>query len=131
MEISDTQVIAYVDDELPEAERAAIEAAATADPALAARIARHAALRGRLSGAFAGALDEPTPDRLVALIAGSGAEKTPSAADNVVDLARVRSLRASPTPRPRPVWLAWGALAACLVVGAVMVQGRLSPDRRR
>jgi hypothetical protein len=125
MEISDTQVIAYVDDELPEVERAAVEAAAAEDPALAARIAGHKALRSRLAGAFAGALDEPAPDPLVALIVGSAPAQSASGADNVVDLARVRTLRADPKPRPRPVWLAWAALAACLVVGAVMLQDRL------
>lgn len=93
MTVTDEMLTAYVDGELPEAQRLLVDSAVAADPALFERLEQHRRLRARVFGAFAGVIDEPVPERLVAAGAPS----------NVV------SLRRGP-----PVW---AAIAASLVVG--------------
>jgi len=90
------RLIAYLDGELPAAERVAFEAELAADPALAAQLEAHRALAARVSDTYAPVLEEPVPPRLIA-IAGA---------------ANDRGGRASSLPR-------WAAMAACLVVGLV------------
>src|SRR5581483_10390293 len=63
---SDETLMAYADGELDAAERAAIERALDSDPALAARVAQHQALRSDVFAAFAPILDEPVPPALTA-----------------------------------------------------------------
>ena len=107
MTFSDETLMAYADEELDATTRAAVEAAAAADPRLAERIARHRALRARLRAAFDPVLDEPLPGRLLASVrAAPGAPRS----------ARVIALRA----RPRWSWPQWGAVAASLVLGALL-----------
>ncbi len=123
MKITDMVIAAYVDDELPAADRAAVEAAAKLDPAIAERLERHQRLRRRMAGAFAATLDEVVPEALIATVASAKA-----APDNVVDLARAREQRAAPPPaRARSSWLAWGAIAAGVALVVVVVQGRIAP----
>jgi hypothetical protein len=98
MTYSDDTLMAYADGELDPAERAAIEQAMRADPAIAAAVARHRALRADVAAAFAGILDEPVPARL----------QPP---------APVVSLAVEREKRRRWSWPEWGALAATLVVG--------------
>ncbi|MEO7496059.1 MAG: anti-sigma factor, partial [Massilia sp.] len=64
MRFSDETIMAFADGELGEPERSALEQAVKRDPALAAQVARHQALREDVFGAFAGVLDEPVPARL-------------------------------------------------------------------
>ena len=64
MPYSDDTLMAYADGELEPAERAAIEQAMRTDPAIAATVERHRALRADVAAAFAGILDEPVPARL-------------------------------------------------------------------
>ena len=64
MTYSDDTLMAYADGELDPAERAAIELAMRIDPAIAAAVERHRALRADVAAAFAGILDEPVPARL-------------------------------------------------------------------
>lgn len=85
------RLIAYVDGQLDD--RAGFEAEMAADPALAAEVARHRALAGRIGSAFAPVLDEPVPAGLIA---------TASAAND---------------RGPRFGLPQWAAMAACLVVG--------------
>lgn len=85
------RLIAYVDGQLDD--RAAFEAEMAADPALAAEVARHQAVAGRIGQAFAPVLDEPVPPGLMA---------TASAAND---------------RGPRFGLPQWAAMAACLVVG--------------
>jgi hypothetical protein len=108
MNVSDELLMAYVDDELDATTRARIEAAVAADPLLATRVAQQRALRDRLRNAFDGALNEPVPERLLAL-----GNVAPS----------VRNV-AAPTERARPRSRApaWFALAASLVVGVLIGQ---------
>jgi len=94
----DERLIAYVDGELPPAERARLEAEIAADPGLAARLARHRALADGVSAAYATVLEEPIPPRLTA----------------AASAANDRAVRAHPA-RFAP----WAAAAAALVVGVV------------
>lgn len=108
MRIDDAALMAYADGELDGAARAEVEAAIAADPALQARVATHRELRATFAGAFAGVIDEPVPDRLMAMLQ-SGAE--------VVDFAAAGERReARPTPRP---WRQWAAIAATLAIGVL------------
>jgi hypothetical protein len=101
----DARIAALVDGELAPADAAALEAAAAADPALAARIEQARALCAAVAGAFAGALAEPSPPRLLATIRGGA---------TVVDLGATRARR---PPKPMVLTAArWGAIAASLAV---------------
>jgi hypothetical protein len=106
MTYSDDTLMAYADGELDPAERAAIEQAMRTDPAIAAAVERHRALRADVAAAFAGILDEPVPARL----------QPP---------APVVSLAVERDKRRRWSWPEWGALAATLVVG--VLAGRMIP----
>lgn len=112
MTVSETKIIAYVDGELDAQGRAEVEAAAASDPEVAAALRRHQALRRRIAGAHAEALEEPAPARLEALIRNAG----PRGPAEVVDLAARRAQRAT-TRAARP----WALLAAGFAAGAVMV----------
>lgn len=98
MSITDEMLMAYVDGELPEAQRIAVDSAVAADPALFEKLERHRRLRARMGGAFAGILTEPVPERLVAAAKPS----------NVV-----------PFPARHRAVPAWAAMAACVAVGLV------------
>lgn len=111
MTFSDDTLMAYADGELDPAERAAVEHAMRADPAIAAAVARHRALRADVAAAFAGILDEPVPARL-----------QPAPAAPVLSLAAARTAR---DERRRWSWPEWGALAATLVVG--VLAGKVIP----
>ena len=113
MEISDQTLIAYLDGELPEAEREALEAALAADAGLAARLQAHQALADQVRAAFGGVADEPVPERLTAAVAAR-----PVDSGNVV---------AFPSRRPAATRL-WGggtAIAASLAVGVLIGQAFL------
>jgi hypothetical protein len=124
MTYSDETLMAYADGELEPAERAAIEHAMQADPAIAEAVARHRALRRDIAAAFAGILDEPVPARLQSPAAAPAAP--------VVSLDAARAARAAQaTPAPAPVrrrwsWPEWGALAAMLMVGVLV--GKVVPQ---
>lgn len=108
MKLSDEMLMAYADGELDSAARAEIEAAMARDPEVAGAVERHRAAAARIRGAYDGVLAEPVPERLAALVSGTG-----DAA--VVDLAArrgVRRLEAGPGRLP-----AWAAMAASLAVG--------------
>lgn len=110
---SDETIAAYVDGELDAAQRADLEAALAAEPALAARVDQQRALRSRVEAAFGAVLDEPVPQRLLEAL-------QPPA---VVDLAAARAAR------ERRRWQApeWGAMAACLAIGLFVGRALLAP----
>jgi hypothetical protein len=107
---------AYLDGELDDDARARIDAAVAADPVLAERLARDLRLQARVRDAFAGALDEPVPVRLQAMLEAAPAEQataTPPTHDigNVVALPRRNSHR-----RMLPAWLGYAAAAVLAVI---------------
>lgn len=111
---SDETIAAYVDGELDAAQRADLEAALGADPALAERVEQERALRSRVEAAFGAVLDEPVPQRLLEAL------QSPA----VIDLAAARAARA-----PRR-WRGpeWGAMAACLAIGLFAGRALLAPS---
>ena len=115
MNFSDETLMAYADGELDDAARADIERALRSDPALAARVAEHQALRSDVFAAFAPILDEPVPPALTAA----------ALPGKVADLSAARSARAdkAAAARHRWSWPEWGAIAATLAVGVLI--GRL------
>lgn len=119
--ISNEQLMAYADGELAPAERAAVDAALAADPALAARLAQHRALRAQLQQAFDTELDEPVPERLQQALRPA----TPRIAP-VISLAERRAAaEAAAAPRAaRGGWAWWGGLAASVALGVLV--GRLA-----
>jgi len=110
MNISDAQLAAFVDGELPAEDRAAVAAAIAADPELARSLAAQRALRERLRQAFDPTLNEPVPQRLLDAVQGS-----PIVDFDVAKPRRRRTLLAA---------TAWMAVAASLVL-AVLVFPRL------
>jgi len=127
MTFSDDTLMAYADGELDPAERAAIETAMQADPAIAAAVARHRALRADVAAAFAGILDEPVPARLQPRTRAPAPASAPAPAP-VASLAAAREARQAQdahATRRRWSWPEWGALAAMLVVG--VLAGKLAP----
>lgn len=118
MKPTDDRLMAYADGELDAAGSALVEAAMAQDPALAQAVDRHRALRRQLQDALAPALDEPAPDRLLAML------REPAApTDNVVAFA------ARPEPARVRRWSLpeWGAIAAALVVGIAVSQWAFPP----
>ena len=125
MKISHDSLMAYADGELDADSRTAVAQAVAADPALAAQVAAHQALRQRISTAFSADLTEPVPARLQAAL------QAPATAQ-VVDLAARRAAQAAQSAPAAPDragnaahwgWRAWGGLAAGLMVGVLV--GRL------
>jgi hypothetical protein len=116
---TDETLMAFADGELDAATRAQIEQAMQADPAIAAQVAQHRALRADVFGAFADVLDEPVPQRLHKALAPS----------QVIELDAVRAARkqaaSGNVPGPavagrRWSWPEWGALAATLMLGVLV-----------
>jgi hypothetical protein len=110
MSFSDEILMAYADGELDELQRSRVERAMRDDPAVAAAVARHHALRRDVSAAFAGVLSEPVPQRLT-LVSGNG---------SVLDLGQARAARQKASATRRWSWPQWGAMAASLVVGILV-----------
>jgi anti-sigma factor RsiW len=108
MSISDETLMAYADGELDEPARAGIERAMRSDPALAARVAQHQALRSDVFAAFAPIADEPVPPSLLAA----------AMPGKVSDLGAARAARSE--GRRRWAWPEWGAIAASLSVGVLV-----------
>ncbi len=103
---SDETLMAYVDGELDEKARVEVEAAMLANPDIAARVARHQALRKRVHLAFERVVDEPVPDRLVAAV------RPATRQSNVIPLRRKQPRRWS--------WPEWTSMAASLGAGALL-----------
>ena len=100
-------VAAFVDDELDDLTARRIEREAESNPALAAEIARHRALKARLAAHYAPVTDEPVPERLRALL-------VPDVAVDTSLAARREAKRARFAPAH------WGAIAASLILGLTL-----------
>jgi hypothetical protein len=120
MTISDDILIRYADGEASADDRLLVEAALAADPAVAERLAAHQRLAARVQAAFASAAEAPVPQALLDLLNKSG----PLPADSQTTVVPLNQFRGRKVPAA-PAWMAWAAMAACLVIG-VMV-GAQSP----
>jgi hypothetical protein len=114
MKFSDELLIAFVNGELAEPARAAVERALRADPAIAARVAQHRARRSRVYGVVAGGRDSG---------AHAHSHGAPCGA-KVVQLDMVRAARggtAPPVPTPKPAWTVrhWSAVVLALAAGVL------------
>lgn len=113
MKFSDELLLAFVNGELAEPERAAVERAIRADPAIAARVAQHRARRSRVYGVVAGGREG----------SGHAHAGTHHGSAKVVQLDSIRAARLGPlvAPPPVPAWTRrhWGALVAALLAGAL------------
>ncbi|QDH68995.1 hypothetical protein [Marilutibacter alkalisoli] len=124
MKIDDEMLMAHADGELAPADAARVEAAIAADPALAAKVERHRALRSRLTAAFADVSDEPVPERLLAAARGEAAMAGGVA--DIRDAAGRREVRI----RRQWSWPQWGAMAASLLLGMLVAQWFHARDDR-
>jgi hypothetical protein len=101
--IEGEKLIAFVDGEASESERAEIEAAAAADPRLAARIEAHRRLRAELARTYAPIAEESSPQLLVDLAKG----RAPGVVNFAARARRSFAVQAA-------------VLAACLVGGVLL-----------
>jgi hypothetical protein len=118
MDFSDEMLMAYADQELDPAQRAAVEHAMASDPEIARRVAEHKALRARLHDAYDPVLREEMPARLLDAVR----EQSQGRGENVIPLHRR-------TQRMRQSGWQWIALAASLVLGVVIGQFVAHPAR--
>ena len=120
MSFTDDTLMAYADGELDEPARSEVERAVRADPALAARVAQHQALRADVFAAFAPIAEEPVPPALLAA-AMPGKVSDLGAAREARSEARSEAQRAARgQPRRRWAWPEWGGMAASLAVGVLV-----------
>ncbi len=111
MRFSDETLIAFADGALDEPTRRAVERAMRSDPALAAKVRQHMAMRDEVFRAFARTMHETPPPRL----------RTVSTSAKVVHLDSVRLAKrelAEPAPR-RWRWREWSAIGAAAAVGVL------------
>ncbi|HEY4873432.1 MAG TPA: hypothetical protein VIH77_04325 [Steroidobacteraceae bacterium] len=109
MTFSDETVLAYVDGELDDATRAALELAMATDSDLAEHVARERRLRARLHSEFDPVLAEPIPEQLLAAANGTSAK---ARSDHIIWLKRI--------PARHWSWPQWSAVAASLILGVLI-----------
>ncbi|MBX7459711.1 anti-sigma factor family protein [Qipengyuania huizhouensis] len=109
MTITPEDIAAFADGELSDERDEEIAAAVAADPGLARQVNQHKALKAMLAEHYAPVLDQPVPDRLVAMLAKS---QEP----DVADFAAARERRETRRRLPHWGWIAGPALAASLAL---------------
>jgi hypothetical protein len=109
MTFSDQTVMAYVDGELDDAARAALDVAMATDSDLAERVARERRLRARLQSQFDPVLREPIPERL---LAAANAASAKTRTGKLIWLKRI--------PARDWSWPQWSAIAASLGLGLLI-----------
>jgi anti-sigma factor RsiW len=107
---SDEALVAYLDGELGDAERAHVEAWLDADPSVRDRLLALAESATTLRGAFADFLTEPVPERLIAAARG----ETATAVEAEIVELRPPPRRADLAPPPSRRWYIQLATAAGL-----------------
>lgn len=115
MTISPEELAAFADGELDAVRTAEVAAAVEADPALAAQVGAHRALKDRLGAHFAPIMDAPVPDRLTAALRPAPAE--------AVSFAAAREKRDRARGLQRWGWIAAPALAAALALAVFVPRG--------
>jgi anti-sigma factor RsiW len=114
MSVTPEELAAFADGELEPTRQAEVAAAVAADPALAAQLEAHRALRERLGAHFAPIFEAPVPDRLASLV---------KLEPQVIDFAAAREKRERARTLPRWTWFAGPALAASLALAVFMPRG--------
>jgi hypothetical protein len=118
--ITPERIVAYVDGELDGAARAEVEAAASADPVVAADIAAHRSLRAQLAAAFGPIAGEPVPDRLLtATVSAEAVAEAPTETEVIAFKPRAGL--------NRPLVMQLAAMAACLVAGVLLTFAVTTP----
>jgi anti-sigma factor RsiW len=120
---SDDRLIAYLDGELDDAERAEIALWLERDAALRERAAEFGESAALLRTAFDEVLREPVPERLVAAARG----ETGAGSGKIVDFAAARDTRLKRVVVDRRWWI--GAAAAAAIAGLAIGVG-IGPDVR-
>jgi anti-sigma factor RsiW len=117
--VDDVMLMAYVDGEVDAATAREIEAAIAADPAVAARVQRLRNSTVLARAAFADALHEPVPERLLAVFGATAAIAPASAAAPVAGPEKIVPLARRRTTSPSRTLIGWAMAAsvAALVVG--------------
>src|ERR1700681_282827 len=113
---SDEALVAYLDGELDNDERAHVEAWLDADPAVRARLLAFAESAGLVRSAFADIVSEPVPERLIAAARG----ETVAATEIEAEIVMLRPSAASAARTSSWRWQVQLAAAAAifgLVVG--------------
>jgi hypothetical protein len=118
--VTEEDLMAWVDGELPPAEADRVAAAVAADARLAARAARLRSLNDQLRQAFSAELAEPVPDALAAVARG----------EHLAAPVHGATLHPLASRRRRLGWAAWGGIAASVVL-AITVGLRLVPGSDR
>jgi hypothetical protein len=123
MSVTSEELAAYADGELDPARREEVRAKVEADPALAAQVAAHAALKQKLAAHFAPIMEAPVPDRLTELL------RTRESAP-VADFAAAREKRDARRALSgvRWRWVAGPALAASLALAVFLPRGGDVPE---
>jgi hypothetical protein len=116
--VSPEELAAFADGQLDDPRRGEVATAVSANPALAAEVARHRAVRQRLTTHFAPILDEPVPESLTALLGGGELK--------VADFIGAKQHRAT-RAIPRWGWIVAPALAASLVRAVFIQRGSAVP----
>ncbi len=121
MTIDDETLMAYVDGELHDLERARVDRASVGDASVRQRLNQQFKLREALAARYDPIMQEQLPDKLVALLSLPSADNAPSDTLLRLDVGRGRGLR----------WVRqnYMAIAAALVAG--VFAGQLLPREAR
>jgi anti-sigma factor RsiW len=111
-EHSDEALVAYLDGELDNDERAHVEAWLDAEPAVRDRLLALAESAGLVRNAFADIVNEPVPERLIAAARG---ETTTAASEAEIVVLRPRR------PASAPSWRSYIQLAAAAAIFGLVV----------
>jgi hypothetical protein len=123
MSVTPEELAAYADDELDAGRREEVRAAVETDPALAAQVTAHLALKQKLAAHFAPIAEAPVPDRFAEMLR----EREPAP---VADFAAAREKRAARRGLSRVHWgwIAGPALAASLALAVFLPRGGDVPE---
>jgi len=113
--IPDETLMAFSDGELDDSARKIVEAALRDDPEIRRRVAQHRALRDAVQQAYAAAVDEPVPERLL----NAARKPVAAAAGKVISLSAARAAKATATEDLHARWSrrTMGSMAATLLLG--------------
>jgi hypothetical protein len=122
--IDDQILSAYLDGELDRQTSSKVEAAVRSDPAIARRLEQLKMLNVNLGSAYAGAMDEPVPQRLSAMLAGGRGAKA-----HGIRLPRLADLLRPIVVAPAFASLAVGILAGTVTTAGVATTGVMVADK--